>query len=192
MKKSTDSRVVRLTEQLEIAKIDREIISQIMEGGEEINKTAKLEEIADWFRGAMIKMDELLDEETRNAVRERCACCLTSRKVKTCMKIAQENTSLEEKIKAISDKKYICGSVTMTDNGDILACGDEERYRNKCVCLPETKKPLSITYCYCCGGHIKHHMQIALGRKLDCTVVASPLSSGGKYPCTFRFRIIND
>lgn len=191
MKKSVDRRVAKLAEQLEMAKIDQKIIDQIMEGGEDIRGKSGLEEKADWFRGAMLKMDELLDIETRKAVREGCACHLGGIKSRTCTKIAQENESLEERIKAVSAKKYICGSVTLKENGEIIACADpDDRYYRKCVCLPEVKKPLPITYCYCCGGHIKHHLQVALGHELEGTVVASPLSSGGKYPCTFSFRII--
>jgi len=39
MKKSADRRIVKLAEQLEVAKIDREKIDQIMEGGETIIKS---------------------------------------------------------------------------------------------------------------------------------------------------------
>lgn len=190
MKKYKYSRIGTLAEQLEIAKIDQKIIDQIMEGGEDIRKKPSLEEKTDWFRRAMIKMDKLLDIETRIAVREGCACHLGGQKARACQKIVQENESLEERIKAVSGKKYICGSVIMKANGEIIACGNtDERYYRKCVCLPEAKEPLPITYCYCCGGHVKHHLQTALGRKLDGTVIASPLSSGGKKPCTFSFRI---
>jgi hypothetical protein len=181
----------KLAKRLKIAEIDNEIIDQIMEGGKEIRKKPSLEEKTDWFRGAMAKMDKLLDIETRKTVREGCACYLGGQQARAAKKIAQECESLEERIKAVNDLKYICGSVTMKPNGDIIACGDTHtRYFRKCVCLPEAKAPLSITYCYCCGGHVKHHLQTALGRKLDGTVIASSLSSGGKKPCTFRFRIM--
>lgn len=191
MKKSVDRRIAKLAEQLEIYKIDQEIIDQIMERGEDIRVKTTPEEKADWFKGAMNKMDELLDIETRRAVREGCACHQGGIKARTCNKIAQEYESLEERIKAVSAKYYICGIVTLKENGEIISCPDiNNRYYRKCVCLPEAKEPISITYCYCCGGHFKHHLQTALGRKLDGTMVASALSSGGKEPCTFSFRIV--
>ena len=192
MKKSADRRIIKLAEQLENADIDQETINRIMEGGEPIGKSAQPEKIADWFRGAMMKMDKLLDKEVRYALREGCACSLGGQKLRAATKIAQENDTLEERIKAVNAKHYICGSnVTLEKNGELLVCGDTEgRYGNKCVCLPDAKEPLPITYCYCCAGHFKHHLQIALDRKLECTVVSSPLNSGDKYPCTFRFRII--
>lgn len=192
MKKSADRRVVKLAEQLEAAKIEQVIINQIMEGGEDIMPSTEFEEKADWFRGAMLAMDKLLNFETRKSVREGCACSLGGQKLRACTKIAQTNGSLEERIKAVTDLHYICGSLSLMENGEILMRGDTEgRFGNKCPCLPKAKKPLPITYCYCCGGHFKHHLQIALGRKLDCTAISSPLNSGDKYPCSFSFRIID-
>ena len=63
----------------------------------------------------------------------------------------------------------------------------QEHYR--CVCLPKAREPLPVTYCYCCEGHVKHHLQAALGRKLAGVVRSSALSSGGAKPCTFLFTI---
>ena len=60
---------------------------------------------------------------------------------------------------------------------------DKPPYRYPC--LPEAVEPLPITYCYCCGGHVKHHLGIALGRELAVEVRSSILSSGGKKPCRF-------
>ena len=190
LQKSTDRRVVRLAEQLEIAKINPEIIDRIMEGGENIRVKTSFEDKADWFRVAMNKMDELLDIENRKAIREGCACHLGGNKARTCNKIVQEYKSLEERINAVSAKYFICGRVTLKGNGEIIACPEpEDRYYGQCVCLPKSREPISITYCYCCQGHIKHHLQTALGYQLEGGVIASPLSSGGKYPCTYSFRV---
>ncbi len=43
-----------------------------------------------------------------------------------------------------------------------------------------------------CGGHVKHHLQIALGRDVESAVRSSALSSGGKRPCAFSFRFVTD
>jgi hypothetical protein len=191
LKKSTDRRILKLTEQLEIAEIDPEIIDRIMEGGEDIRVKTSFEDKADWFRVAMNKMDESLDIEIRKSIREGCACHLGGNKARTCNKIVQEYKSLEERIDAVSAKYFICGRVTLKENGEITACPEpEDRYYGQCVCLPKSRKPISITYCYCCQGHIKHHLQTALGCKLAGGIVTSPLSSGDKKPCTYKFRIV--
>jgi hypothetical protein len=191
VKKSTDRRILKLAEKLEEAKIDQEITKQILEGGDAMGKSVKPEDVADWFRGAMLKMDNLIDKETRYAIREGCACLLAGQKEKSCLKIAQENKTLEDRVKAVSHLHYICGDVFIDDNGDIKTRGDTAgKYGNKCVCLIMAKEPVSITYCYCCGGHFKHHLQTALGVKLECTAITTPLSTGNKTPCTFRFKVI--
>ena len=160
-----------------------------MEGGEDILRKTSPEKKADWFRGAMIKMNKLLDNETRKAVREGCACCLGGKRLEISKSIAKENESLEERIKAANEAHYV-GSVTMMENGEILVrFAPEGLDHYPCYCLPKAREPLPITYCYCGGGHVKHHLQNALGRELDGTVRSSALSSGGKFPCTFSFRI---
>ena len=59
----------------------------------------------------------------------------------------------------------------------------------RCPCLPGADKSLPVTYCFCCGGHLKYHFQISLGRELDYVIRTTALSSGGKFPCTFSLRI---
>ena len=179
----------KLSEQLEIAGIDREIIDRIMEGGEDILRKTSPEKKADWLREAMLRMNRLLDSKTRKAVREGCACCLGGQRLKISKGIAKDNESLEERIKAVNEANYM-GNITMVENGEILVSFASEGVDHyPCYCLPKAKEPLPITYCYCCGGHVKHHLQIALGRGLDCMVRSSALSSGGKNPCAFSFTI---
>lgn len=125
-------------------------------------------------------------------MREGCACCLGGWRLKISTSIAKEIESLEERVKAANEANYV-GRVTMMENGEIrVSFYPEGLDHYRCVCLPQAKEPLPITYCYCCGGHVKHHLQIALGRELECTVLSSALSSGGKKPCVFSFRIIKE
>ncbi len=183
-------RIGRLAEQLEIAQVDKDIIDQIMEDGENILRKTTPEQKADWLRGAMQKMNKLLDTATRKAVREGCACCLGGKRLKISQTIAKENKTLDDRVKAVSASRVV-GSVMMQENGEILVQYDMQKTAPyHCYCLPQAKEPLPITYCFCCGGHVKHHLQIALERKLDCTTRSSALSSGGRFPCTFIFKIV--
>jgi len=184
-------RIKELANQLEIAGVEREVIDHIMEGGEDVKRATKPEAKADWMREAMIRMNISLDMETRKAVREGCACCLGGQRLKISKSIARENDTLEERISAANEAKMVFGSgVEMLENGKIMVrFAPEGLDHYRCVCLPKAAKPLPITYCFCCGGHVKHHLQTALGRKLDCTVRSSALSSGGTKPCTFTFGI---
>lgn len=187
MKKYEYGRIKKLAENLEEAGVDQEIMEQIMEGGENIRGSAKPEKKAEWMKGAMDRMDSLLSKKKRYAVREGCACCLGGKRLKTVKDIAKNNRTLEGRLHAANEANFVFGhSVTQREDGRFLVCfSPEGQSQYRCVCLPRAKEPVSITYCYCCGGHVKHHLQTALGRELKCKVRSSALSSGGKKPCTF-------
>jgi hypothetical protein len=190
MKNYEYQRIGRLAEQLEVAQVDKGIIDRIMEGGENVLRKTNAEKKAEWMRGAMLKMNTLLDMKTRKAVREGCACCLGGQRLKIGQTIAKENKTLEDRVKA-ADKAHYVGSVKMQENGEILVQYDTQKAPPyHCYCLPQAKEPLPITYCFCCGGHVKHHLQIALGKQLNCTTRSSVLSSEGKFTCAFSLKIV--
>ena len=185
-------RIAKLARSLEKHGFDPEVSAGILEGGEAIGVRAKKEVIAAWMRDAMDRMDRLLEPEMRHAVREACACCLGGKRLKLSKAIAKEHATLEERISAAAETHYVFGhSVTRQEDGTLrvrFAPDGLESYH--CPCLPHTPEPFPITYCYCCGGHVKHHLQIALGRALHVEVVSSVLSSGGKRPCVFDLTIV--
>ncbi len=183
-----------LAERLAEAGVDPEITDRILAGCESIRKTDKPEKKAEHMRVVMDRMDDLLDAQTRHAVREACACCLGGKRIEISKGIAKAHDTLEKRIKAANEAKFVFGhSVTLQQDGRILVMFAPEGLESyRCVCLRHPKKLMSITYCYCCGGHAKHHLQTALGRKLSCAVRSSALASGGKEPCTFLFSIQED
>jgi hypothetical protein len=186
-------RIKVLAEKLAAAGIPESAAARILEGGDAIRKTASPERKAEWMAEAMRRMDELLDEPTCHAVREGCACCLGGVRLKLSKAIAKDHETLEDRVRAANETPRVFGySVNLTDDGQVLVSffpEGQEHYR--CVCLPKAKEPISITYCYCCGGHVKHHLQIALGRKLEVEARSSALASGGTQPCTFLFRMVD-
>ena len=184
-------RIADLATQLEKAGIQQETINQILEGGENILRKTSPAKKADWMREARLRMNRLLDLKTRKAIREACACRLTGRPLKASQAIARENRSLADRIKAANESFSVFGGcVRMQENGEVLVRFSPEGLDHyRCPCLPGADKPLPVTYCFCCGGHIKYHFQISLGQELDYTIISTALSSGGKFPCTFSLRI---
>ena len=126
-------------------------------------------------------------------MREGCACCTGGKRDKDSKAIAKDYTTLEDRIKAANETKFVFGhSVKMMKDGKVRVQffpDGMESYR--CPCMPQVQKQMPLSYCFCCGGHVKHHLQNALGRKLDYTVLYTVRSSGGKKPCTFSFEIID-
>ena len=185
-------RIKVLADNLRKFGIEEGIVGRIMEGGEAILKNTSPEKKAAWLGEAMCRMDALLDGKTRQAVREACACCLGGQRLKAVKEIAEKHAgaSINERIKAADGVKLVFGNaVNLRSDGSIqVRFQPDNQGGYRCPCLPKASEPISITYCYCCGGHVKHHLQIALGRSLKGTVQSSVLSSGGKKPCTFIFR----
>lgn len=182
-----------LAEKLAAHDIAPDIIARIMEGGEKLRAKDSSEAKADWMREAMRRMDKLLPPKVRHAVREGCACCLGGKRLQQSKAIAKQHETLEERIAAANETKFVFGhSVELLPDGKVLVSFSPEGLDSyRCVCLPKAGEPVPITYCYCCGGHAKHHLQTALGRKLELKVRSSALASAGKKPCTFLFRILD-
>jgi hypothetical protein len=193
MKTYEYGRIRQLAESLTAAGIPGEVIAEIMAGGEAIGKSAKPEAKAAWLAEAMRRMDRLLKPAVRHGVRESCACCLGGKRLELSKAIARNHETLEDRVAAANATRFVFGhSVSLTETGEVLVAFSPEGLESyRCVCLPKAAEPVSITYCYCCGGHAKHHLQTALGRKLQMKVASSALASGGKKPCTFKFRILS-
>ena len=185
-------RIATLARKLDDAGVAPGIRDAIMAGGEAVRPSSSNAAKAAWMGGAMERMDSLMDREARCAIRESCACCLGGKRGEICKQIAKQHSSLEDRIAAANEAKYVFGQgVERLPDGRLRVRffpEGQESYR--CVCLRGADQPFSVTYCYCCGGHIRHHLQTALGRELRLTTEATALSSGGRESCTFLFEMI--
>jgi len=191
MRKYEYGRIDVLARKLGEAGVVSETIEAIMEGGERVLRGTSPEKKAEWMRECMARMDSLLEQKTKRSVRESCACCLGGKRLEMSKAIARVGGGLAERIAAANQARLVFGnSVEMQEDGRILVrFAPEGLPEYKCGCMPKSRKPVSKTYCYCCGGHVKHHLQIALGENLECEVRSSALSSGGRRPCSFLFTI---
>jgi hypothetical protein len=187
MADNMEGRVRRLAEALRAEGIAEDVAAQIMAGGEAIRGSSSREAKATWLAAAMERMDALLDAPTRQAVRVRCACCLGGKRQQVSRGIAQNASTLEERVSAANEARFVFGrSVSRTEDGGFLVCFQpDDLPAYSCPCLPVPAEPMSATYCYCCGGHVRHHLQNALRCKLNVTVRTSALSSAGREPCRF-------
>ena len=192
MKKYEYGRIENLEKQLQAAEIDPNTVAQIMQDAGAIHSSTSPEKKADWMRDAMLRMDYLLEPGTRQAVREACACCLGGKRLEISKGIAKNHATLEERIEAANRARFVFGhSVHQEEDGRIVVnFFPEDQTTFRCVCMPKAKEPISITYCYCCGGHVKHHLQTALGEQLKLEVRSSALSSGGTQGCSFIFDMV--
>jgi hypothetical protein len=180
-------KIKRLSESLLKNKVPKNKYNQIMKHGEIIKKTSNNKEKALWFYNAMNIMDQLLDIDERKKIREDCACCLSGKRQIICKNANRESDTIELRIKAVNDTNYVFGNgVKKLGKGKYeVSFFNEDLPIKQCVCIKDLESAMSKTYCYCCGGHVKHHLETVLGSKLEVEVISSALSSKGKKNCRF-------
>lgn len=184
-------RIRALDTALRRAKLPGETCARILEGGDSLAESSPPPVRAAWMAAAMQRMDTLLDEPTRRAVRERCACCLEGKRGQLSRQIGRDRATLEERVAAANETRLVFGhGVSLHPGGEVLVQFQPAGHGPyRCPCQPGATSPMSITYCLCCGGHVRHHLRRALACDLEITVKSSALSSGGANPCTFLARI---
>ena len=175
--------------------VSDEVVAQIMEGYEDVTDNSKKPKKAAFMTQAMQRMDALLDPAVSHAVRDACACSKGGWRLKAVQKVAQEYAGrpLEDRLRALGEVRYM-GKPTLNADGDIVGgVGDRGGFQCPCPVFSNSghQGPVSLTYCYCCAGHLRFHYQIALGVKLATkAVLSSALASEGTEPCRFVYEIV--
>ncbi len=150
------------------------------------------------------RMEKLLDPEITYQILDSCACGTSKKEINGLEIINGE--ALEEKIKNIAILGDFHSDWSIKLNQDnTLTAGWIMKEKDKCVCvckvnvnsgmkvsdLSHENRAMPLTYCFCCAGHCRKHLQKLLDLQLKTKkVVSSPINSGGEKPCEFIFEII--
>jgi len=166
----------------------------VMEGFERLPKSAKPEEVAMWVKGAMDRMDALLDEETCGRIMGLCGrdcAAANARAVEAAVKRRGKYGSLEEYLEA-EERKPSRGTRFMRD-GDVYYQWYTPRLWGRpmrCYCgllkgLPEGVEA-SPTYCRCSEAFVRTVWERVLGEPVDVRVLESAVS--GSDECMFEIK----
>jgi hypothetical protein len=191
----------KLKKSLEKYNIDREIIREIYEGYEDIRDKSSKKVKIPFMRRAMRILDEKVEYDKRYNIIDNCACCLGGARAKAVKKfyksIEGQNLTLLEKVNALREEHPFQNYSTRLNDDGTISDGIyylvDGKYKCACPCLNKEKldEPISSTYCLCCAGHFRHHIQNALGIKLRTKeIVSSAIASLEKEPCVFVFEVI--
>lgn len=179
-------RIFELDRELRTAGVDEAVISEIMAGGENFKKTTGKEKIGKWLAEAMDRMDAILPEDVRKKVRQRNACSVTGARLEAMKQIASLKLPLPEAVAMINSKAAI-GFNGAVKGYEVRLDGDKIHVNfgyGPCWChCASSGRKVSVTYCYCCLGHVLKHLGVALDRKLEGDVVGTTCS--GSAPCRF-------
>ena len=144
------------------------------------------------------QMDMLLSKEQRISIMQEQGCCKTGIGPKAHSAFGQANKekTLKEKVKLLNETKMPHKApCQLNDDGTLsIWWGSENLSKGSCPCgiikkLPESYK-VPLTFCGCCGGHIRNNYQKSLGVKLRLIkIVSSSSNSKGKKRCEFLYEI---
>ena len=145
------------------------------------------------------QMDKFLSHEQCLSIMQEQGCCKTGTGPKAHRAFGLENNgkSLIEKIALLNEAdmphKAPC---RLNDDGTLCVYwGADDMARRSCPCgftnkLPDTYE-IPLTFCGCCGGHIRSNYQKSLGVKLRLKeIVSSSSSSNGRNRCEFLYEIV--
>ena len=189
-----------LRKSLERHEVDPAIVERVFDGFPEVDDKSPKEMKVAFMRQVMKVLDETLDFDNRCSIIGDCACCLggsREKKVKEFKKeIEGQNLTFAERVDKLRQARPFFNSTRLNADGTItdgVYYQVDGAYRCACGCIGGERldEPISSTYCLCCAGHFRHHLQNALDVKLRVKgVVSSPLDSLGKAPCVFTFEAV--
>lgn len=184
------ARVYGIEKKLTKYNIDEKLVKEIIGSGDLVDIT--------------MRMEKLLNPEITYQVLDSCACGISQKEINGLKKI--EADTLKEKIERIAfiGDFHSDWSVTLNPDNTLTAgwsIKDKENF--SCVCsavagkntkvsdLAHVDRTMPLTYCLCCAGHCRKHLEKLLGIQLITKkIVSSPINSKGKKPCEFILEII--
>lgn len=190
------ARVYGIKKKLEKNNIEKKLIKEII-GNENLVDV-------------ITRMEALLNYDIMYEILDSCACLGSKEYLKKCKNIGKDliGKSLNEKINHLNSNIFASESITLNNDGTLSALmvyKSNDKY--SCVCSATVCKDVKVSdlalsenisensdmplsYCLCCAGSFRRHLQLMLDVKLKTkTVISSPISSRGEKPCEFVFEL---
>jgi hypothetical protein len=184
------ARVDTIKKNLGKSNIDENLIKEITSGGNIID--------------VISRMEKLLDPELTHSILDSHACGTSVREINDIKKI--EAGTLRGKIEKIAgledfhkdwnvslspDKTLTAGWILRENDNYICVCSAPVKKGVKVSDIINGDRVMPITYCYCCAGHCRKHLQKLFDIELKTIeIVSSPINSKGRKPCEFIFEIL--
>ena len=146
------------------------------------------------------KMDSMLSKEQCVSIMDEQGCNKSNKYSAKHRKFgeAHKDKSLAEKIALMSelDTPHKASFVGLNEDGTItMRFGYGEKGKWYCPCIPVKalkSATIPLTYCGCCGAHIRYLHEFSLGVKLRLKdIVSSMANSDGEKHCEFVYEVVS-
>ncbi len=169
----------------------KEIRDEVMEGREQTDLRTNKLKTAKWVQGAVSRLDELVDEKTRNKIMENCGyhCSTLNKRVMELAKARRKKYRKTEEFLKAEQRKPMAGTKLVREGNLLYQIYTPQSYTKpmRCYCsllrgLPKDEK-ISITYCNCSKGFVKKFWENVLERPVKVELIHSAVS--GDIECKF-------
>ena len=184
------ARLSGLKSKLPRSNVDEKIAKEIIGNGDLVGITER--------------METLLDPDITYQILDSSACGTSQKELHSLKQIVGE--TLQKKIEkiaflgdfhsdwdiALNDDNTLTAGWSIKDNVSFACvCSAVVNKKQKVSDLSHEGCTMPLTYCLCCAGHCRRHLEKLLGVQLKTTkVVSSPINSKGQKPCNFIFDIL--
>jgi len=168
-----------------------EVAKKVMEGSEEIAEKTDRKRKAEWMKGAMERLDKLVDEGTRFKIMENCGYnCAKMNKgaIEEAVARRKKFKTADEFIEA--EQKNPAKGTRLVREGNVLyQYYTPQSYGVRCYCemVQAAEGEVSLTYCHCSKGFVKKLWETVLEKPVDVKLIQSAIS--GADECKFAIHI---
>jgi predicted hydrocarbon binding protein len=171
------------------------VAQEVMAGSEQITEKTDKRKTARWVKGAMQKLDAVVDEKTRTQIMQNCGynCAKKNSKViERAVVRRKKYGSIDEFLEAEQQKPM--KGTKLTREGKILyQFYTPQAFTRpmRCYCslfreLPK-EDTVSITYCNCSKGFVEKYWEAVLEKPVKVDILQSAIS--GAKECKFAIQL---
>jgi len=171
------------------------ISKKVMEGSEKITASSGKKEVAEWVKGAMDRLDKLVDEKTRIQVMENCGynCALVNKRMIEKAKARRKKYKTTGEFLEAEQRNPMKGTKLLREGNILYQSYTPQLFTKlmRCYCsllrgLPADEK-ISLTYCHCSKGFVKKFWENVLEKPVKVELIQSVVS--GAPECKFAIHM---
>ncbi len=171
------------------------VSKKVMEGSDGITEKTDRTKIAKWVRGAMERLDAMVNEETKIQIMENCGhnCADVNKKVIERAKLRRKKFKSTDQFLEAEQKKPIAGTRLVREGNTLYQFYTPRSFTRpmRCYCgllrgLPD-EETVSKTYCHCSKGFVKKFWESVLEKSVKVDLIQSAVS--GADECEFAIHL---